>query len=273
MLTVVHPDGSAEETKAITVDIVAVHGLNGDPKKTWTSKKNGVYWLKDCLPHDLDSARIMSFGYNAAAAFGRTTADVIDHSKNLLSSLINKREDDEEIDRPIIFIAHSLGGIVVKQVLFQARLDPLYKSICERTVGIVFFGTPHRGSEKAAYGKVLASVANAAMRQPSSRLLNALRTNSDSLMQLTSNFRFQLPRYQIVSFYEQRPMTMFSSLIVDKHSALLEVEGEEQIPVDANHSEMCKFDGRDNEVYEKVFKSLGRMLKGKDKIQKDGTCA
>jgi hypothetical protein len=64
-------------------------------RRTWTSNKNGVFWLKDCLPHDLDSARIMTFGYNAAAAFGRSTADVIDHAKDLLSSLVDKREDDK----------------------------------------------------------------------------------------------------------------------------------------------------------------------------------
>jgi hypothetical protein len=43
----------------------------------------------------------------------------------------------------------------------------------------------------------------------------------------------------------------------------LEVEGEDQIPVDADHVDMCKFAGRDDEVYEKLFKRLGRMVKGK----------
>jgi len=51
--------------------------------------------------------------------------------------------------------------------------------------------------------------------------------------------------------------------VVEKHSALLEVEGEDQIPIDANHIDMCKFAGRDDEVYEKLFKRVGRMVKGK----------
>jgi hypothetical protein len=37
----------------------------------------------------------MSFGYNAAAAFGQSTADIIDHAKDLLSSLVDKRENEE----------------------------------------------------------------------------------------------------------------------------------------------------------------------------------
>jgi hypothetical protein len=37
----------------------------------------------------------MSFGYNANAMFGNSTADIMDHAKDLLSSLIDKREEDD----------------------------------------------------------------------------------------------------------------------------------------------------------------------------------
>jgi ankyrin repeat protein len=41
----------------------------------------------------------------------------------------------------------------------------------------------------------------------------------------------------------------------------LEVDGEDQIPVNANHKDMCKFDSRNDAVYEKLFKRIRRMLK------------
>jgi hypothetical protein len=47
------------------------------------------------------------------------------------------------------------------------------------------------------------------MRKPSSKLLNALESNSDTLARLTSDFRHQLPQYEIVSFYERKPLGMF----------------------------------------------------------------
>ncbi|KAL9113982.1 MAG: hypothetical protein Q9187_007548 [Circinaria calcarea] len=56
-------------------------------------------------------------------------------------------------------------------------------------------------------------------------------------------------------------MKMFSTLIVEKHSALLEVQGEDQIPVDANHRDMCQFQARDDPVYERLFNRIRRMLK------------
>ena len=44
----------------------------------------------------------MKFGYNTDAAFGNTTADIIDHAKSLLSSLVDKREDDDVGDRYLL---------------------------------------------------------------------------------------------------------------------------------------------------------------------------
>jgi hypothetical protein len=37
----------------------------------------------------------MTFGYNAAAAFGQSTFNVIDHAKGLLTNLVDKREESE----------------------------------------------------------------------------------------------------------------------------------------------------------------------------------
>ncbi len=47
------------------VDIVLVHGLNGDPRRTWTGS-NGTFWPTQLLPTSLKSAqaRILVYGYN-----------------------------------------------------------------------------------------------------------------------------------------------------------------------------------------------------------------
>ena len=37
----------------------------------------------------------MTFGYNADAAFGNTTAGIKVHAKSLLSSLVDEREEDD----------------------------------------------------------------------------------------------------------------------------------------------------------------------------------
>ena|SRR5579862_2664016 len=101
----------------------------------------------------------------------------------------------------------------ILQALTWGETQPQYKAISKHTIGVIFFGTPHRGSEKAVYGKVLANIAANVMRRPTSRLISALQLNSDQLLRLSSEFEAQLPKYQVVSFYECKPMKIFSSLV------------------------------------------------------------
>jgi hypothetical protein len=89
--------------------------LNGNATRTWTNPDTNAYWPRDFLPKDVPGSRVFTFEYNASAAFGSSTADIADHARNLLSSLVDQREEDGEQKRRIIFVAHSLGGIVVKQ--------------------------------------------------------------------------------------------------------------------------------------------------------------
>ncbi|PVH92190.1 hypothetical protein DM02DRAFT_576133 [Periconia macrospinosa] len=260
-LQVLYSSNQAERAEAPQADIVAVHGLNGDAKATWTHKKTGACWLKDFLPHDVENTRVMTFGYDATAAFGDTTADIEDHARDLLISLVDEREEDDEAQRPIIFIGHSLGGLVIKRALITARNEPKYSSVSESTIGILFFGTPHRGSENAKIPSTLASIASALTNRPSPNLLNALQAKSKELQKLCNDFRHQLPNYQVCSFYEMKPMKPLKKLIVDKFSALLNEKNEEQIPVYANHEEMCKFGERGDVEYKKVFKRIRAMMK------------
>jgi hypothetical protein len=48
---------------------------------------------------------------------------------------------------------------------------------------------------------------------------------------------------------------------------LLDVAEEDQIPVDASHGNMCKFSGRDDEDYEKLFKRIRRIVKAKADVK------
>lgn len=51
--------------------IFAVHGLDGDPKDTWTSHQSDAFWLKDFLLHEVPNAWVMTFGFDTDAAFGK----------------------------------------------------------------------------------------------------------------------------------------------------------------------------------------------------------
>ena len=114
-------DKSSEILDAI--DIVAIHGLNGDYSRTWTaitSAGTEVNWLKheDFLPNHLENARIMSYGYNSGFQFSNSQAGISEFADQLLEDLISWRVSQLQQLRPLIFICHSLGGLVFKQVSF-----------------------------------------------------------------------------------------------------------------------------------------------------------
>lgn len=73
--------------------VIAVHGLNGDRVRTWTEPASGKLWLRDFLPRDIPRARVMTFSYNAKAAFQNSVADIEDHARDLLRSLVETREN------------------------------------------------------------------------------------------------------------------------------------------------------------------------------------
>jgi hypothetical protein len=107
-----------EENDPDAIDIVALHGLNGHWEKTWQSsirKGEQVVWLRDLLPQQIPHARIMSFGYDSVLQFSKSVADIGTFAEQLLEDLISRR-NGLAAKRPIIFICHSLGGIVVKKV-------------------------------------------------------------------------------------------------------------------------------------------------------------
>ena len=128
---------------AKNVDVVAVHGLIGDPSETW-KHGNGKMWLKDFLVEDMPSARVMTFGYDSAVALSKSVGKIEDNTLSLLNQLgVESSPSYPAVwnKRPIVFVCHSLGGIIVKKAIVLAherRSEPAFKDILDNTKAMAF---------------------------------------------------------------------------------------------------------------------------------------
>ncbi|KAI0893654.1 hypothetical protein F4806DRAFT_475353 [Annulohypoxylon nitens] len=234
------------EDEAAAVDIVAVHGLNpmgkeNHAQETWS--KGDKIWLKDFLPDSLDQpARIMLFSYNASPAIRSSSIKLDDHADSLLLWLINKRRQNPE--RPLVFICHSLGGLVTKQALVQAKLNDSYKSIFEAACLLVFFATPHQGGNHVGLGETIAKIVSISLGNITNDLLEALKHNSPEAVRRFEQARHLPSKCLVINFFEGKPQGRLG-VIVDKASATLNLPGSREIQMgleDESHSTICKFD-------------------------------
>ncbi|OQE13599.1 hypothetical protein PENFLA_c045G00723 [Penicillium flavigenum] len=234
------------------IDIIFIHGLTGDRDATWTARVATDPWPKALLPHIIPTARILTFGYDANVADWKGVVSqnrIANHATNLLTALSTYRENDGTNERPIIFVCHSLGGLVCEDALLASnqRPEPHLRNILHYTRGIVFLGTPHHGSGLARWAEAL-SQSIGLVKKTNSKILGVLKRDSEVLARIQDGFHTMvksrsaqgLPPIQITCFYEELPLPGVG-LVVPQHSAIL--PGYIPIGIHSNHMDMTKFAG------------------------------
>lgn len=110
-----------------------MHGVAVNPKYAWRyqvendGKPTGevVNWLKDknMLPSEVANARILAYNYESQWLRSNTTIRPYAVGENLMSAIQHERQNsakakgtEEPRERPIVFVGHSFGGIVIEQV-------------------------------------------------------------------------------------------------------------------------------------------------------------
>ncbi|KAL4982049.1 hypothetical protein BDW68DRAFT_192486 [Aspergillus falconensis] len=203
-------------------------------ENTWTDQESKTNWLKDLLPGKTPYARILAYCYNANILFGAPSAGIEEQAKNLLC-LSAKRK----LPRPIIFLAHSMGGILVKDALATAyHGDEAYAPKATMTYGIFFFGIPHYGSRHSPCGQ--------------QSFLNFVEAQLAYNDELNSRFLPLLEMYRFLTFSETKDAVgLISNLvkIVDSDSAILKGCPRQQVAYWPNrtHRALCKFASTDPE--------------------------
>ncbi|GAP82519.1 putative protein SERAC1 [Rosellinia necatrix] len=265
-----------EGSNSPTMDIIAVHGLNGHYMKTWTDRpksRRRTMWLRDLLPEKLPGCRVMSFEYDASVS-GMSTTTVRDAAGRIIQMLRDKRKESFYDNIPIVFIGHSLGGVVIKQALAIAERDysmertakHIYgQDIAGCTKGIVFFGTPHRGADIAKWGAMIRNIARVVTCWPRPSFLDVLRRNSEDLYKISEDFLPLSSNYAIISFYEEYAIGIWGDVIVDKDSSVTGLPHEQKMMLSGDHRSICRF-SRGDQQFETVWMRIEDAAAGRQEL-------
>ncbi|KAI1322949.1 hypothetical protein F5Y16DRAFT_403920 [Xylariaceae sp. FL0255] len=184
----------------------------------------------------------MSYGYDSSV-FSKSIATIGIFADQLLEELLAKRSSPAERERPIMFLCHSLGGIVFKKALIRARERDRYEELLMKVRGVAFFGTPHRGSSSADWASILGNISNVLSLGTTTNtgLLKSLQQNSKVLQDVSESFVDRGKGLRIISFCETRKLENTNILVVNQRSASLLVPNETVIPLNGDHRSICRY--------------------------------
>jgi pimeloyl-ACP methyl ester carboxylesterase len=185
--------------------------------------------------------------------------NVRNHAKNMASDISDRRRDCR--NRPVIFITHSLGGLVCAQALLICKEgDRKLERLVQATRGIIFMGTPHAGGNLAQVGHRLAALLNI-VRRSNPALLEPLRRDSSILTTIQQQFQqFLLKpevKIEVYCFFEERDVVGIG-IIVPEHSATLSQYPNQSIA--ANHMDMTKFSSKNDQGYQRVLSRVQDII-------------
>uniref|UniRef100_A0A672R0H9 Protein SERAC1 n=1 Tax=Sinocyclocheilus grahami TaxID=75366 RepID=A0A672R0H9_SINGR len=272
---ILHPQ--CRTNQPIKADVLFVHGLLGAAFKTWRQKDldmtdddkvEGVpedyteCWPKSWLAADCPNLRILSVEYDTHLSDWKAKCPAENQRKSLAyrsQELLRKLKDAGVGERPVVWVAHSMGGLLVKKMLLDASKDPDLSPLIKNTKGILFYSVPHHGTFMAGY-----SVNVRYLLFPSIEVKELCR-DSPALRDLNENFLniTKEQEFKVLSFAETLPTSigpMLKILVVPSQSADLCIG--DLIQVDVDHLNICKPEKKDSFLYKRTLQFIQDALRG-----------
>ncbi|KFZ19928.1 hypothetical protein V501_00400 [Pseudogymnoascus sp. VKM F-4519 (FW-2642)] len=249
------------------VDCLAISGLGGHAFGSFKEKDGSYMWLCDDLPYHLATARIIIYGYESQLHGSQSFQGLEALASNLRALL---RDITEK--KPLFFIAHSLGGLIVKEAIIQIR-DESHNGFDTLNLiyGALFFGVPNQGID-------ITSLIPMVKSQFNQSFLHSLSTMSDLLLKQCREFpqAFNFPESRIMCFYEtlasptainingrwrmKGPNAILVGQASATHSRSWENKAHHIQAINRDHSQLVKFRAND-EAYRRILGTLKEFTK------------
>lgn len=273
-LYVLHPQ--TRDNQPIKADVLFIHGILGAAFKTWRQKDRNTLsegddiestndytecWPKSWLAVDCPNIRVLSVEYDTHLSDWTSSCPAENQRKSIAyrsQELLKKLLQAGVGQRPVVWVAHSMGGLLVKKMLLDAAEDPEMQNLLKNTKGILFYSVPHRGTFMAEY-----SVNVRYVLFPSIEVKELCR-DSPALRDLNDNFLEMAKErdIKVLSFAETLPTNigpMIKILVVPTQSADLGIG--ELIEVDVDHLNICKPEKKDSFLYRRSLQFIQEALR------------
>lgn len=259
---------------AVTTHVIFFHGLDGDKEKTWlSSSKPSELWPR-WLAIDFVQVGVWSVGYESSATKWRGgSMHLPDRAENILPLLLAEHRLSEG---NLILVGHSLGGLVIKQLLRSAQRDASnnlkVESFLHRVRRVAFLGTPHFGASLAQLAKLITPI----FRRSSST--KALERNDPNLRDLNNWYR----RFCVESnlenlvLVETKPIRILGFSLPESIGQIVLPDSADPgvdaipIPIGTDHVQISKPASRSSEVYIHIKEFVSRDF---DRLHKDSIIA
>ncbi|GKT93566.1 ankyrin repeat-containing protein [Colletotrichum tofieldiae] len=193
-----------EDSNGAAVDIIAVPGLGSHALGSWKSSHSDAVWLRDFLPQDVPGIRVLLYGYDTTLPGSLSRQSIGDLGGILLERVVAFRAGDGTTRRPLIFIGHSLGGLLIKEALIRARRrrGDAIADLAKACYALLFFGVPNLGLRNDQLRTLVRG-------QPNEALIHDLLVDNDSeastfLKRLADQFSESCKgHYRVMSFFER----------------------------------------------------------------------
>ncbi|KAF3831306.1 hypothetical protein GH733_000043 [Mirounga leonina] len=260
-------------SQPIKADVLFIHGLMGAAFKTWRQQDSEqvltdriledearytTCWPKTWLARDCPALRIISVEYDTSLSDWRTRCPMERKSIAFRSNeLLRKLRAAGVGDRPVIWVSHSMGGLLVKKMLLEASKKPEMSTVINNTRGIIFYSVPHHGSHLAEYSVNVRYLLFPSLEvKELSKDSPALKTLQDDFLEFAKDKNFQ-----VLNFVETLPTYIGSMIklhVVPVESADLGIG--DLIPVDVDHLNICKPKKKDAFLYQRTLQFICETL-------------
>ncbi|KAF5493794.1 Death-associated protein kinase 1 [Colletotrichum fructicola] len=194
------PLNVVEDTHDSRIDCVVVSEFGSHSFESWKDGGGQFMWLVDDDTAFPPNVRVLLYGYNASLRGSESSQNLTDFGDQLAISVRSIRPlsntPTQAKPRPIAFIAHGLGGLVVKEAMYSLAKKDEFNAHC--TCGLVFFGVPHQGLLVKPWLRLI-------KEQPSQQLVENLKPGSPYLKRLDKSFQdaISVKGLKVVSILEE----------------------------------------------------------------------